>query len=94
MNWQGYSVVDHTSASESASRESLAAILKDVKEQVLAHVVASAEPHVWTTHDRTGRTHWKAYDPTTNQSVDWLSEEDLRIWLEKRHHINRWYAKV
>lgn len=93
MNWQSYHAVSRADAPQS-SKNSLGIRLTDLKERVLAYFVASSEPHIWTTEDAQGHTHWKAFDPATNQFVDWLSEEELRVWLEKRHHINSWYARV
>lgn len=40
---------------------------------------------IWTKDTRTG-TLWFAYDPTTEQTISWTSEEGLRTWLEQRHY--------
>lgn len=61
--------------------------LNDVWQSVIAHFATSSEPHVWLTQDAQGHPHWKAYDPVTKQSADYLSEQDMRAWLEERHYF-------
>ena len=38
--------------------------------------------------DRQGQTLWSAYDPATGRSIDQLSTEEMRSWLEERHYQN------
>lgn len=94
ITWKEYQALELLPNSAQPAKPSLWARLRDLGERGLAHIAASSEPHVWTTQDESGQVHWKAYDPITNQSIDSLFEAELRVWLEKRHHINGWYAKA
>ena len=46
----------------------------------------SSEPQVWKTYDFKGNPIWHTHDPMTGESGDWISEEDVRIWLEERYN--------
>ncbi len=50
------------------------------------HSIESTQLRVWHQRDREGNIWWSAYDPITGQSVDRISEAQMRIWIEKRHH--------
>lgn len=43
------------------------------------------EPQIWKTQDRSGQPSWSAYDPSTRKTVENLTEDEMRIWLEKRY---------
>lgn len=47
--------------------------------------VPSSEPHVWKKGDRQGNIYWKVYDPLTDRSGLFESENQLRVWLEQRY---------
>lgn len=53
---------------------------------IKAALALSTEPFIWKTVDANGRLQWRAYDPTTRQSIDAASDADLRSWLEDRHY--------
>ena len=37
-------------------------------------------------HWQNGTAHWTAYDPVTNQTQRFSSQDDLRSWLERRYY--------
>lgn len=49
-------------------------------------LIGSAEPYVWQVRDRCGEQCWHVYDPVTNRSGIFASEEEVRMWLEKRYY--------
>ncbi|MBD2459507.1 hypothetical protein H6G89_00480 [Oscillatoria sp. FACHB-1407] len=49
-------------------------------------LTCSSEPHVWQERDRHGNLTWRIYEPSTNRSATFASEEEVRIWLEKRYY--------
>lgn len=91
LNWQAYQALEfRLSPSHSKpSQRSLVQQLSHAWSQMLAHLSPSSEPHVWATQDATGRTLWNAYDPITGRSLRQVSDEEMRIWLEERHHGDR-----
>ncbi|HEY9737940.1 MAG TPA: hypothetical protein V6D06_16725 [Trichocoleus sp.] len=45
----------------------------------------SQEVQVWCTYDRQGNQWWSAYDRASGHSVNLLSEDEMRRWLEQRY---------
>lgn len=67
--------------------QSWKAKLAGILQRVAAYLITASEPTVWTVQDATGLIHWKGYDPTTNRSIDCASEQEMRIWIERRYHL-------
>lgn len=44
---------------------------------------------VWQRCDRTGSFRWYAYDPKSGQRAKCLSEEQMRVWIERLHQSAR-----
>jgi len=87
LNWnnsQNLGIV--TSQSLQAQRRHLSAKLNDIWQHALSYLCIAAEPRVWHTEDSLGRTAWSAYDPMTGRSIEQVSVQDLRVWLEERHY--------
>lgn len=49
-------------------------------------LLSSDEPRVWPTHDRSGQVWWHGYDPATGRSVNYVTEAEIRVWIEQRHY--------
>lgn len=49
-------------------------------------VKGNTEPQIKYKRDRYGNLYWQVYDVTTNQSYAFGSEQDVRAWIEERHH--------
>lgn len=45
----------------------------------------SSQLRVWYSCDRQGKIWWSAYDPNTRQFINQVSEEQIRIWIERRY---------
>lgn len=49
-------------------------------------LAGSQEPHVEAIRDRSGDVSWQVYDPVTDYHNTFASEQDVRVWLEKRYY--------
>ena len=47
---------------------------------------SSSELRIWHTSDGAGNIWWSGYDSRTGQSIEQLSEAEMRIWIERRQH--------
>lgn len=45
----------------------------------------SQDLQVWQTCDRQGNHWWSAYDPATGRTIRYVSESQIRVWIEHRH---------
>lgn len=69
-----------------ASESGIVQGLHRVWQNLLAQFNTSDEPRVWPSQNRDGVPAWNAYDPVTGQSVNLVSEAELRVWLEDLHY--------
>lgn len=53
--------------------------------QMMQDIGSASDLEVWQSHSRSGQTYWHVYDRTKNHSQVFGSENELRIWIEKRH---------
>ena len=44
------------------------------------------EPRVWCNYDYMGNIYWSAFDPVTGRAINQVSESEIRVWIEQRHH--------
>lgn len=61
-------------------------VWSDFWASVVKLVVGSAEPVIEEQRDRNGQVSYTIHDPTTQQQVHGLSEQEARIWLEQRYY--------
>jgi hypothetical protein len=59
-------------------------LLKSLGNWLVRALTDSQQIRIWTKPTSAGSV-WFAYDPATRQTVQRLSEADLRVWLEKRY---------
>ncbi|MEA5499529.1 hypothetical protein [Limnoraphis robusta] len=76
---------DFVSKSHNFERK-LAKILVRLTQAILRFLVGSSEPKIWQTQRRDQTLIWHVYDPQTQRSKEFFSEEELRIWLEQRYY--------
>lgn len=69
------------------TQQSLSAKLNDSWQSVLTYLSTSSEPRVWQSQ-KDGKVAWNAYDPITRKSVERVSMQEIRAWLEERHYQN------
>lgn len=85
MSWEEYQRLELISSqTPSAEPLSLAAKLNHLWQRIMAYLGSSNEPHVWQTVDMTGRVYWNAIDPLTGRSIEKVSADTIRVWLEAR----------
>ncbi len=59
---------------------------KKALQGLLESLIGSNELRIWQSCDRSGTTWWHVYDPITGKHSSVASEEELRIWIEKRYY--------
>ncbi len=60
-----------------------AALGNRILQFLLRHLVSNDELQIWQERDRFGNTWWYAFDPKSNRSLVFSTEEEARIWLEQ-----------
>ena len=63
------------------------ATIKTAMSQMLSRVSEYPEPQVSLQRDRFGATIWRVFDPMTEQTVYFDSEEAVRVWLDRRYYV-------
>lgn len=53
----------------------------------VTELMGREEPKIWRVYDRAGVATWRVYDPTTNQSAHFVSEQEVRVWLDQRYYV-------
>jgi hypothetical protein len=72
-------------AHSKSRRAAIAPTLKALGGRLVRFLTAENDLRLWQ-RTRQGQTVWFAYDPLTNQKHQFLSEPDLRSWLENRYN--------
>lgn len=54
-------------------------------EFILSLATSNQDPKITITRDRSGQAQWNIYDPTSGYSNSFLSEDDVRVWLDNRY---------
>jgi hypothetical protein len=57
--------------------------IKRLGQRIAEYFTSQSEIKVWQLQDRSGNTYWCVYDPNTNRSATFGSEEEVRIWIEE-----------
>lgn len=57
--------------------------IKKLGQRIAEYFTSQSEIKVWQLQDRSGNTYWRVYDPNTNRSATFGSEEEVRIWIEE-----------
>ena len=90
LSWQDYQRMELIK-SESRTYSAMG-FVRNLLNEAMARFTATTDPQIWTTKNRNGQVQWNAYDPMTQQSINFLTEDDLRIWLENRHYRSEYLA--
>lgn len=69
----------------SAKLAQIAGSTRQVWHRLMTWLMDSQEIRIRSITTPLGQSLWDIYDPTTQQSIQRLSEEDVRIWLEERY---------
>lgn len=93
LNWQDYQKLEFPTHQTTQARSyrsfknyGLKAKLQDAWQRAVAYLSTSSEPHVWRSQDSTGQVIWNAYDPLTRRSIERVSMNEVRVWLEERYY--------
>lgn len=57
--------------------------LKRLGQRIAEYFTSQSEIKIWQLQARSGKTYWRVYDPNTNRSATFSSEEEVRIWIEE-----------
>ncbi|HEY9866448.1 MAG TPA: hypothetical protein V6D21_19910 [Candidatus Obscuribacterales bacterium] len=49
-------------------------------------LASQTEPKIWQKKDAEGNIIWQTYDPVTGDQARFDTEQEVRIWLEKRYN--------
>ena len=59
----------------------------DLWERLLTLFSGRKEPKIWRKRDRAGNWYFRVFDPITGATSAVESEQELRVWLEKRYYV-------
>jgi hypothetical protein len=71
---------------ETQSKRSVGDWLKQIWRSLVVALSQNSEIRVWKTVDKTGRSLWKLYDPSTGETLDFDSETEVRTWIEESYN--------
>ena len=57
-----------------------------IVEQIITFLLGSSEPKIWQNQTRKGELIWHIYDPITRKTEQFISEKDVRIWIENHYY--------
>lgn len=78
--------IDHAVHPDRATGRNWWTALRESAEHVIASFASNQEPHVSKVQHRDGRTTWAVHDLATGYHGSFATEQDVRIWLEKRYY--------
>lgn len=55
-------------------------------EHVLDEFLSAPHPRIHLKHDASGNPYWYVYDPISRESAHFVSEHEVRVWLEGRYY--------
>ncbi|MBD2460606.1 hypothetical protein H6G89_06070 [Oscillatoria sp. FACHB-1407] len=74
------------------------ALLSDSTANTLNHTIAGwfrrvaqwlapqlPAPRIYQHMDRSGQIYWSGFNPNTGLSIRWVSEAEIRVWLEQQY---------
>lgn len=70
----------------SSRNHRLKTVLQRVSQYLIEFLTGQSSLSIRVQKQPTGELNWIAYDPSTSTRLTFLSESELRIWLENRHH--------
>lgn len=64
-------------------------LFRQVERAVIWFLTPSHDPQICEKRDRKGNIYFRIYDSTTDESLTLYSEEEVRIWLDRRYSTKR-----
>jgi len=86
QEYQRLELISDSQSTKSTIVTKAASGLRNIWQALLTYCSTSNDLRVWTTTNIAGQSIWKAYDPTTQTQVEFVSEQELRVWLEERYY--------
>lgn len=84
LSWNNYK--EQELSNQTAKQNlNLGAKLSDLWQRTLAYLSTSSEPYVWRTQ-AADQVVWNAYDPVSQTTIERVSADEMRSWLEERHY--------
>ena len=68
------------------SQKNLVSRFLEIYKTSLQWVTETPQLRVWQTWDEDENVYWNGYDPITRRSIHRVSESQIRVWIEQRHH--------
>ncbi|MEO1069971.1 MAG: hypothetical protein AAFW95_12765 [Cyanobacteria bacterium J06638_6] len=59
--------------------------LQQLGAKTMKFLTGQTEPRIWQ-RTRSGNSVWFAHDPITNSTRSFVSEQDVRAWLDNRYY--------
>lgn len=63
------------------------AVIKNVLSRMQNTMAEPPEPQVKLRRDRSGAEIWQVFDPMTEQTLYFDSEEAVRVWFDRRYYV-------
>jgi hypothetical protein len=76
----------NTTASHVSAPSKWFSVLEDTLNTLSRALFSSQELHVQKKYSRSGRAYWHVYDPFTEESNSFSSDDDVRTWIEQRYY--------
>ncbi|WP_017303434.1 hypothetical protein [Spirulina subsalsa] len=61
--------------------------LAKINQWFLTRSIRSHEPQIKLVFDHQGHELWKVYDPITGRQFRFMSEQEVRVWLDQRYYF-------
>ena len=61
-------------------------LAKATTEAFFNSLVLTSEPKIWKKVDTEGKIFWTTYDPVTQKTARFDTEQEVRTWLEQRYN--------
>lgn len=85
LDYQNFSTTDLTPESKQTSFM-LLRWLRKIGEVIVNTLAAQEQPRIYAKRNRMGESYWQIYDPRTCHTTYLGSEQETRIWLDKRFY--------
>jgi hypothetical protein len=97
-NYQDFRLINSQQLIDRAQLDSstkpLAKYVQQLSKWLWQQLWVNSDLQVWQSPETTrDELRWNAYDPQNRQGLYNVSEENLRAWIEQRHHIFEHYYR-
>ncbi|MEB3282749.1 MAG: hypothetical protein VKK42_27905 [Lyngbya sp.] len=61
-------------------------VYSKIFQKILNFLVGSSEPKIWQYQTKSGDVIWHIYDPRTGKTEQFISDQDVRVWIENQYY--------